>query len=268
MGQGLHGSATTTEAVRRAIQNSQESLSVRLVAASIGVTKSVSGPVPVERHVMRLVGSLLLSLIAAGPIAAQGTEILADEKWYQLEETVFAYELGAMAAMGEEAARCMVAESARWAAAMESGVPSDRAREMAYLDRIASLHYLQPAAARVIGLALPKAPELIAVIAPEDDEAGSPKDFDTRTEYFVSGPLRQEFDDPEHMGLVVESGLGPHAFVFLMELGNQPAHEVLLSLAQADPEQKYIVRGNRQDAADGIPNLRTDQCRWVYRAAQ
>ena len=207
---------------------------------------------------------LILSDVAVG----QDTDIAEDEKWYLLGETLFAYEQGAMVAVGEAASRCIAEESARWAAALESGVPDDTAREMAYLDRIAALQYLQPAAALASGLALPAVPELIAVRAPEDDEAGTPKDFETRAEDLLTGLLRYELDNAEHMGLAVETALGPQVFVFLMELGNQPAHDVLLALAQADSDEQYLVAGNRLEAADGIPNLRTDQCRWIYRMAQ
>lgn len=212
--------------------------------------------------------ALLLVLAMPEMAAGQETDIAEDEKWYLLGETLFAYEQGAMVAVGEEAAKCIEAEGMRWAAAIEKDAPDDAAREQAYLDRIASLQYLQPSAALATGLALPSVPELIAVLAPEDDEAGTPKDFDARAEYAVSGPLRYELDDPEHMGLAVETELGRHAFVFLMELGNQPAHDVLLALAEAKSEQPYMVRGNRLEAADGVPNLRTDQCRWIYRPAQ
>lgn len=211
--------------------------------------------------------ALLLVLAMPEIAAGQETDIAEDEKWYLLGETLFAYEQGAMVAVGEAAAKCLEADGARWAVALENA-PDDAAREQAYLERIASFRYLQPPAALATGLPLPSVPELIAVLAPEDDEAGTPKDFEAEAEYAVSGPLRYELDDPEHMGLAVETELGRHAFVFLMELGNQPAHDVLLSLAQAEPDRQYMVRGNRLEAADGVPNLRTDQCRWIYLPAQ
>jgi hypothetical protein len=215
--------------------------------------------------------SLLCALLLILPpclATAQEADIAEDEKWYLLGETLFMYEQGAIVAVGDEAAKCIEADALRWAAALEEAAPDDAAREMAYLDRIAALQYLQPAAARASGLALPSVPELIAVLAPEDDEAGTPKDFEARAEYLITGRLRYELDNPEHMGLAVETGLGLQVFVFLMELGNQPAHDVLLALAQAGSDEQFLVAGSRLEAADGIPNLRTDQCRWVYRPAQ
>lgn len=46
MGQFLHGSATTTEAVRRAMQHSQESLRDQALLTKAGAKKETRVPVP------------------------------------------------------------------------------------------------------------------------------------------------------------------------------------------------------------------------------
>jgi hypothetical protein len=212
---------------------------------------------------MRLTAFMLFWL-AAGAAAAQETDIAEDEKWYQLEETVFAYEQGAAQAVGDSA-QCLEADATRWRVALEAVCRGDACREAALRDRIATLHGLQPSAGQTSG-ELPAVPELLAVIAPEDDEMQTPKDFDAPPDFAATGRLLQEFDDAEHSGLVVQSEAGgdKHVLVFLMELGNQISHEVLLNLLRNEPDRRFLVRGGRAEAADGIANLRTDQCRFVY----
>jgi hypothetical protein len=214
---------------------------------------------------MRLVaGSLLFCLLAAVPAAAQETDILEDEKWYQLEETVFGYEMGAMHALGD-GAQCLEADTARWRAALDAACRGDACREATFLDRIATLHGLQPSAGQMSG-ELPAVPELVAVVAPEDDEAQTPKDHAAAPDFAATGTLVQEYDDPEHSGLALQSEAGgdKHVLVFLMELGNQVSHDVLMNLAGNEPGRRYLVRGGRAEAADGIANFRPDQCRFVY----
>jgi hypothetical protein len=213
---------------------------------------------------MRLVvGSLLLCLFAVLPVAAQETDILEDEKWYQLEETVFLYELGAAQAVGD-GAQCLEADAVRWRAALETACRGDACREAGLRDRIATLHGLQPSAGQMSG-EQPTVPELLAVIAPEDDEAQTPKDHAAAPDFAATGTLVQEFDDVEHAGLALQSEAGDrHVLVFLMELGNQVSHEVLLNLARNEPGRRYLVRGGRAEAPDGIANFRSDQCRFVY----
>lgn len=212
---------------------------------------------------MRLAAFMLFCL-AAGAVAAQETDIAEDEKWYQLEETLFAYEQGAAQAVGN-GAQCLQADAARWRMALEAACRGDACREAAFRDRIATLHGLQPSAGQMSG-ELPVVPELLAVIAPEDDEMQTPKDFEAQPDFVATGRLVQELDDAEHSGLALRSEAGgdKHVLVFLMELGNQVSHEVLLNLVRNEPDWRFLVRGGRAEAADGIANFRSDQCRLVY----
>lgn len=211
-----------------------------------------------RRLLLGLVFTAMLAGGAAAQYCAEG-DIACDERWYQLEETLFAYEQAAGAALGPEAARCLAADSAHWHTALAQTCLGGSCRSAAYAERLSSLLVFLPEAEPPDGLDFVTTPQLVTVLAPEaeapepDDQAGLDAD--------VYGTLAHASADPDHMGLAVTDGAGEHVVIFDMDMGNQAGHDVLQSLIADEPGQRFLVRG----AADEAGNFKPNQCRLVYR---
>lgn len=166
-----------------------------------------------------------------------------------------------------DAAQCFADDQRRWLEETTATCSDDACRADAYLKRLAELSWLQPGMNKLADVALPEdVPRLVAVVAPEDDEMGTPKDFETPPDFTVEGSILLEVDDPMHSGLALrDAGGGTHVIVSLMEFGNQASHEALHMSATADPDSRYRVRGVGVDAAgDGVLDFGISQCRFVY----
>lgn len=208
--------------------------------------------------------AVVLLLCLVSPATAQDEDIADTEKWYLLEETLFAYEAVAARQVGD-AAQCLVADAERWRAQLEA-CGDDGCREAAYLERLASLDALQDETTRATGLEFPTVPQLVTVLAPEDDEAQTPKDFAAAPDFEARGLMVTEMDDIHHMGLAVRTeAQATHVLVFLMELGNSPNHAALQVYAADHPDGQVLARGVADHGAeDGIANFNTSTCRFVY----
>jgi hypothetical protein len=214
---------------------------------------------------MRLLLATVTMVALAGTAAAQETPSLE-----RLQEAMDMYVGGVQSAgfMGDPEAQCFSNNQELWLGQL-AACGDDACRSEEYLNRLAELDGLQPGASQLSDVPLPAdRPQLVAVIAPEDDEAQTPKDFDTMPDIEASGTLVFEVENPNHSGLAVRDAEGGdvHVIVQVMEFGNALSHEVLMSHIDVDPEAKYLVRGGKSDGAgDGVFDFGTSQCRYVYR---
>ncbi len=210
----------------------------------------------------RLVWGVAFAAALTGSAAAQycaEDDIACDERWYLLEETLFAYEQAAGAALGPAAARCLAADSSHWHTALAEICLGDSCRMAAYGERLSSLLTFVPEAEPVDGIDFVTTPQLVTVLAPEP-EAGE-ADHQGALDADVYGTLIHAGNDPGHMGLAVADGAGEHVIVFDMDIGNQDGHGVLQALIADEPGQRFLVRG----ATDEAGNFRSNQCRLIYR---
>jgi hypothetical protein len=201
----------------------------------------------------------------SGATCADG-DIACEERLYQLEETLFAYEAGAAKQIHEGAQSCWKSDSDAFRRLVD-GCNSVACKEKALLTRIASLHLLQPQEQRA-SLELPQAPLLLAVLAPDtavDTPAGPP---DSTLEFEVHGSLIHAREHPEHMGIAVSADGKDHVFLYDMDIGNQPGQDEVLGLVGTSPTSQVLVRGYRRVAPTGIANFDPSQCRWVYELAR
>lgn len=205
----------------------------------------------------------------AGSVQSTGTgcaedDIECHERRYQLEETLHMYEARVGGQWDAPARGCWLADAAAFRDSLEA-CPDDGCRTTALLERIASLQFLQPEHERA-SLALPKAPALIAVLAPSPDAAPEERPaLPTAPEFEASGPLIHASSHPKHMGIAVDAGaVQAHVFLWDMDIGGSPAQDEVLGLVGASPTARVLVRGHRRTAPDGVPNFDASHCRFVY----
>ena len=202
---------------------------------------------------------------AAANICAEG-DIDCEERHYQLEETLFAYEGGVAKQIDESAQSCWKADSEAFRRSLDD-CNNFACKEKALLTRIASLHFLQPEAHRA-SLQLPQTPSLLAVLAPDttaDTPSGPP---DSKLEFEMRGSLVHAREHPEHMGIAVSTDGNDHVFLYDMDIGTRPAQDEVLGLVGTSPTTQVLVRGHRLVAPTGISNFDSSQCRWVYELPQ
>lgn len=199
----------------------------------------------------------------ANTTCAEG-DIACDERIYQLEETLLAYEAGAAKKIGEGAQACWKADSDAFRKTVDS-CKNMACKEEALLTRLSSLDFLQSEEQRA-SLELPPTPILLAVLAPDSDSASAaePAVPDAKLQFEVRGGLIHAREHPEHMGIAVSSDQKDHVFIFDMDIGNQPGEDEIMGLVGASPTVQVLVRGQRIDAPTGVANFDPARCRWVY----
>lgn len=189
-------------------------------------------------------------------------DIECEERLYQLEETLFAYEAGIAQQLDESAQACWKIDSDAFRRSVDE-CDSVACKETALLRRIASLHWLQAEEHRA-AIELPDAPELLTMLAPYSDPSGAVAAPSAEMEFEVSGSLVHAQAHPEHMGIAVHANDKDHVFIFDMDIGNQPGQDEVLGLVGASPTPQVLVRGSRLVAPTGIANFDPAQCRWIY----
>jgi hypothetical protein len=204
---------------------------------------------------------------AVDPMEARNTtcvegDIQCEERLYQLEETLFAYEAGVAKTIGERAQSCWKADSEAFRKTVD-GCKNFRCKEEALLTRISSFHFLQPKEQRA-ALDLPPTPILLAVLAPDSDAPPESAVPDSQLQFEVSGGLIHAREHPEHMGIAVSSDQKDHVFILDMDIGNQPAEDEIMGLVGASPTAQVLVRGQKLVAPTGVANFDPGRCRWVY----
>jgi hypothetical protein len=191
------------------------------------------------------------------------SDIACQERLYQLEETLFAYEAGVASQIGEQAQPCWRADSDAFRRTVDA-CDSVECKEVALLERIASIHFLQPNEDRAT-LDLPAAALLLAVLGPDTDVGMPGVQSESAGAFEVQGSLVHAGEHPEHMGVAVRSrGGDDHVFIFDMDIGNQPGHDEVLGLVGTSPTTQVLVRGYQHLAPSGIANVDTSRCRLVY----
>jgi hypothetical protein len=203
----------------------------------------------------------------ANTTCAEG-DIACEERIYQLEETLLAYEAGAAKKIGEGAQSCWKADSEAFRKTVDS-CKNMACKEEALLARLSSLNFLQSEDQRA-SLELPPTPILLAVLAPDSDPALGPASAsepavpDAKLLFEVRGSLIHAREHPEHMGIAVSRDQKDHVFIFDMDIGNQSAEDEIMGLVGASPTVQVLVRGQKVVAPTGVENFDPGQCRWVY----
>lgn len=197
----------------------------------------------------------------ANTTCAEG-DIACEERIYQLEETLLAYEAGAAKKIGEGAQSCWKADSEAFRKTVDS-CKNMACKEAALLTRLSSLDFLQSEEQRA-SLELPPTPILLAVLAPDSASASEPAVPDAKLQFEARGGLIHASAHPEHMGIAVSSDQKDHVFIFDMDIGNQPGEDEIMGLVGASPTVQVLVRGQRLAAPTGVSNFDPAQCRWVY----
>lgn len=190
-------------------------------------------------------------------------DIACDERLHQLEETLAMYEAGVAAGLGAGAQQCWRADVGSSRRAVEAC--NDMAcRQQALLERIASLHYLQPTGLRA-AIDLPEVPRLVAMIGPETAAAPQPAGPGLPA-LAARGTLVHAREDPLHLGLAVRTPSGlEHVVIPERDLGDQRVHRRVQALANAAPPTRVLVRGTASMRPDGVPDFDASRCRQVYR---
>jgi hypothetical protein len=189
-------------------------------------------------------------------------DIECEERLYQLEETLFAYESAVAKQIPEAAQSCWKSDSDAFRQLVDN-CQNFECKDQALLTRIASLHFLQPAEHRA-SLELPPTPLLLTVLAADsvaDTPSGPP---DAKLQFEARGSLIHAREHPEHMGIAVRTDDQDHVFLFDMDIGNQPGQDEVLGLVGTSPTSQVLVRGQRRVAPTGVANFDPAQCRWVY----
>lgn len=194
-----------------------------------------------------------------GSIICTEGDIECEERIYQLEETLFAYEAGVAKQVPAAAQSCWQADSDAFRQRADD-CKNLECKERALLTRISSLHFRQPAEHRA-ALQLPQTPLLLAVLAP-DAVTNTPPD--PKLLFEARGGLIHAQEHPEHMGIAVSSGDKAQVFLYDMDIGNHPGQDELMGLVGASPTVQVLVRGQQLVAPTGIANFDPSQCRWVY----
>lgn len=197
----------------------------------------------------------------ANTTCAEG-DIACEERIYQLEETLLAYEAGAGKKIAEGAQSCWKADSDAFRKTVDS-CKNMACKEEALLTRLSSLDFLQSEEQRA-SLELPPTPILLAVLAPDSASAAGPAVPDSKLQFEVRGGLIHAREHPEHMGIAVSSDQKDHVFIFDMDIGNQPGEDEIMGLVGASPTVQVLVRGRKVVAPTGVENFDPGQCRWVY----
>lgn len=186
-------------------------------------------------------------------------DIACEERLYQLEETLFAYESIIDQRLPADAKSCWNADVDAYRDRL-AACSSFACKESALLERIAALHELQPTQQRV-SFELPPAPALIAVLPPSPDEDEAPSSAIAAFE--AQGSLIHATEHPEHMGIAVQADDEQHVFILEMDMGNLGQDEVI-GLVGTSPTTQVLVRGVPRVAPTGVKNFDSSHCRWVY----
>jgi hypothetical protein len=193
------------------------------------------------------------------PCAADDIE--CEERLYQLEETLFAYEETISKRIASDAQACWKFDRDTFRRSVDE-CTSVECKEAALLARISSLQYLQPEAQRA-SLTLPETPLLLAVLAPVSEETTAAPP-DRKPDLDLRGGLVHASEHIDHMGIAVSVDGRDHVFIFDMDISGGPAQDEVLGLVGTSPTKQIWVRGYSQVAPSGVANFDPAQCRWVY----
>lgn len=220
-----------------------------------GCDQSPAPATPVEQEAAS-------SVSASDPETTACTEgdIECEERMYQLEETLFAYEAMVTKRLHADAQSCWKADVDAFRSTVDV-CDNLACKEAALLERISSLHDLQPATQRA-SLKLPQAPSLIAVLPPNLEP--NPPTANADTSLVVQGTLVHATVDPEHMGIAVHADGKDHVFIFEMDMSSDQGQDEVSGLVGTSPTTHVRVRGIAQVAPTGVSNFDPAQCRWVY----
>ena len=181
--------------------------------------------------------------------------ICADPVVSDLDEYMGRYYAGAVEALNDGAA-CLKADQRAWVKRVRDACGADgKCLAKVYLARLSVLDGLQPGMNQLKNIDLPSGPVLISAIpASPEVTAGKGKPL------AKSGKIVQEINDINNMGIAVKpKGGKAAAFIFEMDIGSSPTHELVNSLI--DQPGVFEVRG-MSTPQGGFDD---GQCRYVYR---
>jgi hypothetical protein len=238
---------------------------ISVVSVSLGACGKQDKPAPAPAAELRSDSAVAATGaeadVASGNTCAEG-DIECEERIYQLEETLFAYEAAVTKQIPEAARACWKNDSDAFRQTVDE-CKDFACKERLLLTRISSLHFLQPEAMRA-ALELPQTPLLLTVLAADVADNQPPGPPDSKLQFEARGSLIRASEHPEHMGIAVSAQGKNHVFLYDMDVGSHPGHDEVLGLVGTSPTTQVLVRGQRLDAPTGIANFDPSQCRWVY----
>ncbi len=158
---------------------------------------------------------------------------------------------------------CVVDDQRAWLRNVRDACKDASCLKRVYLERLATLHALQPGATSLRNVELPRLPPLVWIVPPAADQVAAPRNRPVKT-LVASGRILDEIANGD--GFVLQSNAGvKHLFAPLMFLG-QPTIAVLAQLAR-DANARYEIRGKAELAQRGANAFSSGHCAFVYRTA-
>jgi uncharacterized protein len=179
-----------------------------------------------------------------------------------LDEYLGRYYTGARLAL-KHADACLVADQRAWLQTARNPCKDTACLQRAYLQRLATLHALQPGVTSLRSVELPAAQALLWIVPPAGDQVGAPRNLKTRP-FAATGRIVNEVAGGDGYVLLAAGG-AKHLVMPLMFL-EQPTMDALNELSR-DPKARVEVRGRTASAAGETPDFSPGQCTFIYRAA-
>jgi uncharacterized protein YecT (DUF1311 family) len=183
--------------------------------------------------------------------------ICADSSLSNLDEYLGRYYSAASEALKDGAA-CLKTDQRVWVKTVRDacGTKSSCLKDV-YLQRLGTLDNLQPSVSQLKNIDLPRVPSLVTTIPPALDSLPAKPGKAMK----VAGKLVYEIDDIYNQGYGVKpEGGKAAAYIFDMDFGSSPTHEIVKELTEQGGNALYEVRG--YVSLEG--GFDAGQCRFVY----
>jgi uncharacterized protein len=220
---------------------------------------------------MKIVALALASLVfCGGSVSVQAASfdcakakgkiekaICADQSLSNLDEYLGRYYSGASEALKDGAA-CLKTDQRAWVKTVRDACGTKTAcLKDAYLKRLGTLDNLQPGVSQLKNIDLPRVPALVTTLPPAVDSLPAKPGKVMK----VAGKLVYEIDDIYNQGYGVKPAGGKSAaFIFDMDFGSSPTHEIVKELTEQGGNARYEVRGYL--SLEG--GFDAGQCRYIY----
>lgn len=183
--------------------------------------------------------------------------ICADQLLSNLDEYLGRYYGGASETLKDGAA-CLKTDQRAWVKTVRDacGTKTSCLKEV-YLKRLGTLDSLQPGFSQLKNVDLPRVPALVTTLPPAVDSVPAKPGKAMK----VTGKLVYEIEDIYNQGYGVKPDGGKSAaFIFDMDFGSSPTHEIVKELTEQGANARYEVRG--YVSLEG--GFDAGQCRYVY----
>lgn len=186
--------------------------------------------------------------------------VCADAEVSTLDEHLAQYYAGARLALREGAA-CLADDQRQWLRTVRNACADAGCLKKAYVERLGTLHALQPGATSLRNMELPSTPQLAWIIPPAADNVAAPRRPNAQP-LVAQGRLVDDVAQGDGFLLRTPEG-ATHVLLMLMFIDGASADRLPLLAREANAT--YLARGHAAPGSGARADYEPSRCVYLYR---